>query len=243
MWVVYICLAKFKKRAYFIFDMKIETGSSLLNDLLEGGYEKDIITTIYGPAGSGKTLLCLLTLLKIAEKGKKIIYIDTEGGFSIERLKQLSDGYKRILDNILFLRPTTFKEQKESFEKLRDVINDKIGLIIVDTVSMLYRLELGKNEDVYEVNKELGQQLGYLNEITRKKNIPVLITNQVYADFENKDNIRIVGGDLLKYGSKCMIELRVGHSGVRKAILRKHRSIAEEKEVLFRIVDKGIEKV
>jgi DNA repair protein RadB len=223
--------------------MKIETGSSLLDVFLEGGYEKDIITTIYGPAGSGKTLFCLLSLLKVAEKGEKIIYIDTEGGVSVERLKQLTEDYKKILDNIMFLKPTTFKEQKEAFEKLKNIVNEKIGLIIVDTVSMLYRLEMGKNEDVYEVNKELGQQLGFLNEIVRKKNIPVVIANQVYADFENKNQVKIVGGDLLKYGSKCMIELQNGHSGVRKVILRKHRSIAGEKEIMFRIINKGIEKV
>jgi len=223
--------------------MKIETGSSLLDVFLEGGYEKDIITTIYGPAGSGKTLFCLLSLLKVAEKGKKIIYIDTEGGVSVERLKQLTENYKKILDNIMFLKPTTFKEQKQAFEKLKEIVNEKIGLIIIDTVSMLYRLEMGKNEDVYEVNKELGQQLGYLNEIVRKKNIPIVIANQVYSDFENKNQVKIVGGDLLKYGSKCMIELQNGHRGVRKVILRKHRSIAGEKEIMFRIINKGIEKV
>jgi len=132
------------------------------------------------------------------------------------------------------------KEQKDSFERLKQIINDRIGLIIIDTVSMLYRLELGKNNGVYEVNKELGEQLGYLNEIVRKNNIPVLITNQVYADFENKDNVKIVGGDLLKYGSKCMIELQLGHRSIRKALLRKHRSICEEKEIQFKIVEKGI---
>ena len=221
--------------------MKISAGSEILDGLLEGGYEKDIINTIYGPAGAGKTMFCLLALIKVIEDHqKKVIFIDTEGGFSVERLKQLSDNYKEILDQIIFLRPTTFQEQKDDFEKLKDLINDKIGLIIVDTVSMLYRLEMGKTDDIYEVNRALGQQLGYLNEIVRKKNIPVLISNQVYADFENKDNVRIVGGDLMKYGSKCMIELKNGRNGVRKAILRKHRSISEEKEVDFRIVDKGI---
>ena len=220
--------------------MKIESGSSLLDELLEGGYDKDIINTIYGPAGSGKTLLCLLALLKV--KGK-VIFVDTEGGFSVERLKQLTDDYEKVLDRIVFLNPTTFEEQKDSFEKLKKIVNDKIELIIVDTVSMLYRLEMGKNDDVYEVNKALGQQLGFLNEIARKKKIPILITNQVYANFEQKDKVNIVGGDLLRYGSKCMIELQNGRHGVRKAILRKHRSIASEKETSFRIVEKGIEKV
>lgn len=223
--------------------MKISAGSHILDNLLDGGYESDIINTIYGPAGSGKTLLCLLALIKVVEKGKKVIFIDTEGGFSVERMKQLTDNYEKILENVLFLSPTTFEEQKKEFEKLKNIVNDKIGLIIVDTVSMLYRLELGKNEDVYEVNKALGQQLGYLNEIARKQNIPILIANQVYADFTNKDNVNIVGGDLLKYGSKCMIELKNAHSGNRKVILRKHRSIVSEKNAVFKIVEKGIEIV
>jgi len=220
--------------------MRISAGSKILDNLLEGGYEKEVISTIYGPAGSGKTLFCLLALMDVVENKKKVIFIDTEGGFSVERLKQLSDNYKKILESVVFLDPVSFDEQKKDFEKLRKLVNEKIGLIVIDTVSMLYRLELGKTNDVYDVNKALGQQLGYLTEIARKKNIPVLITNQVYADFENQNNVKIVGGDLLRYGSKCMIELLVGHKGVRKAVLRKHRSIGEEKEADFRIVNKGI---
>ena len=222
--------------------MKISAGSSILDDVLKGGYEKDIINTVYGPAGSGKTLLCLLALIKVALNGKKVMFVDTEGGFSVERLKQLTPDYSKVLENVIFLKPTNFEEQKDVFEKLKDRINDKIGLIVVDTVSMLYRLEMGKNEDVYEVNKELGQQLGFLNEIARKKNIPILITNQVYADFENEGKVKIVGGDLLRYGSKCMIELQNGASGHRNFVLRKHRSISP-KEVVFKIVNDGIEKV
>lgn len=220
--------------------MKTSAGSMILDNLLEGGYENNIISTIYGPAGSGKTLFCMLALIPVIKEGKKVIYIDTEGGFSVERLKQITSDYKKMLENIFLLKPTTFKEQKESFEKLKNMVNEKIGMIIVDTVSMLYRLEMGKTSEVYEVNRELGQQLGDLNEIVRKKEIPVIITNQVYADFNKKDGVKIVGGDLLKYGSKCMIELQVGHQGIRKAILRKHRSIPEEKETSFRIVNEGI---
>lgn len=220
--------------------MRISAGSSIVDELLEGGYEKNVISTIYGPAGSGKTLFCMLAMVNIVQDGKKVIYMDTEEGFSIDRLKQITGDYKKILENVLFLKPVTFKEQKECFDKLREVINDKIGLIVVDTISMLYRLEMGKSDDVYEVNKQLGQQLGFLNEIARKNEIPILITNQVYANFEFKDRVNIVGGDLMRYGSKCMIEMQIGHKGVRKSILRKHRSIAEEKEACFRIVDKGI---
>ena len=237
-------MRRFKNLRLYTIIMKISAGSEILDELLEGGYESDIINTIYGPAGSGKTLFGLMALIGVVKDlKKKVIYIDTEGGFSVERMKQLREDYKEILENVIFLKPVSFEEQKDAFEKLKDVINDKIGLVIVDTVSMLYRLEMGKTDDVYEVNKELGQQLGYLSEIARKKNIPVLITNQVYADFENKDQVKIVGGDLLRYGSKCMIELLNGHGGVRKVVLKKHRSIMPDKEVTFRIIDKGIVSV
>jgi len=220
---------------------KISSGSKLIDDILNGGYEQDIITTVYGPAASGKTLFCLLCSIGIA-KSKKVIYVDTEGGFSLERLKQLTPGYKKILDNIIFFRPVSFEEQRKSFEKLKDVVDDKVGLVVIDTISMLYRLELGKSDKVYDINRELGQQIAYLNEISRKKNIPVLITNQVYADFENKDEIKMVGGDILKYGSKCLIELKVFKNGVRGFILKKHRSLGYKK-MLFKIVHDGIEKV
>ena len=56
---------------------KIPTGSRILDQMLDGGYEKDIITTIYGPAGSGKTNLCILCAINMARSRKKGIYIDT----------------------------------------------------------------------------------------------------------------------------------------------------------------------
>ncbi|MBI2653330.1 DNA repair and recombination protein RadB [Candidatus Woesearchaeota archaeon] len=225
-------------------DNKIPTGSKVLDAMLEGGYEKDVITTIYGPAGSGKTVLCLLCAISISGNNKKVVYVDTEGGFSLERLKQitshLNQDYKKALDNIIFLRPTNFAEQKKSFEKLRGIVNDRIGLIVVDTIAMLYRLELGKNEDIHEVNIELGKQISYLTEIARNKKIPVLITNQVYTDFDNRDKVNLVGGDILKYGSKCLIELQITPNSNRRCILKKHRSLEAERAILFKIVEGGI---
>ena len=223
---------------------KEPTGSKILDQMLEGGYEREIVTTIYGPAGSGKTCLCMLCAINVARLGRKVVYVDTEEGFSVERLKQITSSihhdHKKILNNIIFLKPTTFEEQKKCFERLRELANEKIGLIVVDTIAMLYRLELGKSEDPKHINQELGRQIAYLTQISRLKNIPVLVANQVYADFDEKDKVNMVGGDILKYSSKCLIELQLTQQGNRKAILRKHRSIRELKEIVFKIVEGGI---
>jgi DNA repair protein RadB len=221
---------------------KISTGSTILNELLDGGYDNNIITTIYGPSGSGKTNLCLMAGVNVVESGKKVIFIDTEGGIAVERIKQLSNKYDEVLDKMIFFNPVNFNEQKEIFENIPNLITEKIGMIIVDSISMLYRLELGKTDEVYGVNLALGKQMACLVEIARRKKIPVLITNQVYADFDNRDKIKMVGGDLLKYGSKCLIELQK-FSNCKGMILRKHRHLPEGKELKFKIVEKGIEVV
>lgn len=235
---------------------KISTGSYDLNTWLYGGYEKDVITMIAGPAGSGKTNFAVLASCSQAKKDKKVIFMDTEGGFSVERVKQIvGETYEDILKNILLLEPTSFDEQKKSFGILLDHLKkDQIGLIVVDGMAMLYRLELGdaiKSKDDYkikQVNREVAKQMRILSEIARKKNIPIIITNQVYGgfvceeDFKKgiKGEINIVGGDLFKYWSKCILELKY-ERGKRRCVLLKHRSLSP-RELNFDIRNKGIFK-
>jgi len=233
---------------------KISAGSFDLNKWLYGGYEKGVISMIAGPPASGKTNFVLLAGCSLAKRGERVIFIDTEGGFSPERVKQIvGESYEEILKNLLILNPTNFKEQKEIFEKLLNTVKkEHAGLIIVDGMAMLYRLELGDavkskdDEKVREVNREVAQQMRILAEISRKQEIPILITNQVYSEFltdEQKEkgilpNVNIVGGDLFKYWSKTIIELQ-NDRGRRKAVLLKHRSMPF-KEMNFEIRNEGV---
>jgi DNA repair protein RadB len=235
---------------------KISAGSYDLNKWLYGGYESDIITTIYGPAGSGKTNFVILAAVSQARKDKKVIFIDTEGGFSTERVKQIAgEDTEKVLENILLLQPMDFNEQIKSFDRLLNELKNKgnIGLIVVDGMTMLYRLELAEaakkdGEKIKEINSELAKQLRILAEIARKNNIPILMTNQVYSEFLSRQDIEkgvergvsMVGGDLLKYWSKCLIEI-VNDRGKRKAIMRKHRSLRES-EMPFIITNKGVRR-
>ena len=234
---------------------KISTGSFDLNAWLNGGYEKDIITMIAGPPGSGKTNFSILASCSQSKDNKKVIFIDTEGGFSIERVKQIVgvDNHEKILENIFLLKPTNFEEQKKCFEKLLIAVKkEQIGLIVVDGMAMLYRLELGDaihskdDSNIREINREIATQMRVLAEISRKQEIPILITNQVYSGFVSEEDWKkglkgeanIVGGDLFKYWSKCIIELK-NDGGKKKAILLKHRNL-KPKELSFEIRDEGI---
>jgi len=237
---------------------KVSTGSYDFNKWLYGGYESDIITMIAGSPGSGKTNLAILAACSQAKKGNKVIFVDTEGGFSSERVKQIvgKENLDEILGNLLILNCTNFEEQKRAFVKLLGFVKkeQKIGLIIVDGMAMLYRLELGdavrsgEDERIKEVNREVAKQMRSLAELSRNQKIPVIITNQVYSEFLSEEDLKknvpkktsIVGGDLFRYWSKCIIELK-DDNGKKKAVLLKHRSLPQ-KELGFVIKNEGIYK-
>ena len=224
-----------------MMNKRISTGTKILDKMLEGGYETDAVTTIYGPAGSGKTNLAILAAIETARAGKKVIYIDTEGGFSAARLKQIMPDYKKIINNIIFIKPTRFEDQINAIKQLKEMSGQIIGLIIIDTITMLYRLQRSFKEDDTH-NQELSKQMLTLNELARTKKIPVLILSQVYQNFET-NKTKPVGGDILTYASKCLLELDTLSNGNRRILLRKHRSIGGEKEEIFRIVEKGIKNI
>lgn len=234
---------------------RVSTGSYDLNTWLYGGYEKGIITMIAGPPGSGKTNLAVLTACSQAKKGNKVLFVDTEGGFSVDRVKQIvGESFEEALKNILLIEPRSFEEQKKFFLTLNEQLKkEQISLIVVDGVAMLYRLELGDartkdgdSENIRKINREVAKQMKLFAEISRNQNLPIIITNQVYQGFQSEEDwqkglereVNIVGGDLFQYWSKCIIQLKNEH-GKRKAILIKHRSLPE-KELSFEIKNEGI---
>lgn len=103
--------------------------------------EPKAITNLSGAPGTGKTNLCLLAMLHCIQGGGTVTYIDTEGGFSFQRLAQLLPTYKLILRQINLLEPKNFSEQGALIRGLKGT-----DLVIVDSLSALYRLEFGEEE-------------------------------------------------------------------------------------------------
>ncbi len=213
----------------------------VIDDILGGGLESKIITQVYGPAATGKTNLCLLAAISCVRKGRKAIFIDTEAGRSLERLKQLAqDDFEEVLENTIFFDPKTFNEQNHIVEHLDEILSDKFGLIVLDSAVSLYRLDKdGDNASM--TNKQFSKQLSKLIEFARRYNMVVLITNQVYASFDDGSETPI-GGSILKYRSKAIIELKE-NGKTRVAILKRHRSMPDNIAAKFVIVGDGLKAV
>lgn len=232
-----------KVLANFEDNKKIASNSSL-DVLLEGGFERGVITQIFGPPTSGKSNITLTLAVNVARKGRKVIYIDTEGGISIERVKQIAgEDFSKVANNIIVFEPKTFLEQDDTLRSIDIWLrknNDDVDLIVLDSAVALYRIDDMKSS---KLNKELGKQMGVLSKIARTYDIAVIVNNQIYSAIgdDGKSDIKAVGGTILPYWSKVIIQLdRVEGVNQRKATLVRHRSINEGREAIFTITSNGI---
>ncbi len=214
-------------------------GSKPLDDLLEGGLEGGAITLLFGEAGSGKTNICLQVARNVATTGKKVVYIDTEG-VSLERLMQIAgDDYEEVMKNVLFFEPHSFDEQEKFVDKAAKLAESslEVGVIILDSATIHYRLT--RNDEERGVRKSLSPQLAKLLAVARSKDLPILLTSQVYTDIE-KGTFEPLGGHVLLHNAKAIIRLDKVSTGVRRAVIIKHRHLEEGKRAEFKLTNSGV---
>ncbi|RMF55533.1 AAA family ATPase [Candidatus Woesearchaeota archaeon] len=217
---------------------KVPTGSEVLDELLNGGYPANRITMIYGPAASGKTTACLQLCVNNSLKRSKTLFLDTEKGFSVERLQQISSR-RKCLNDVLIVNVGSFQELIKKVKKSYSLLeNAGVNIMVIDTIGKHYRVSL--NENPQAANKKMVELMRLLHDITTKRELAtVLITNQVYTDIEN-DRISNVGGKMIRNFSTCVIELKKDNSK-RIAKVVKYDE-AELKELEFLITNIGISK-
>ena len=214
------------------------SGNAALDRLLGGGLEVRTITQFYGEPASSKSTLCMIAAVTCLRAGHTVVFIDSEG-FSIERFRQIAGtDTEKIADRLFLFEPINFEQQGIMIAEAEKVVKThKPGLLVMDSATALYRNDLEKGRDsIQMLTRQMIQLLGY----SKRYEIPVIITNQVYMD-TIKNTYLGLGGTALEHISKVIIRLeKTDRTGFRRARLVKHRSQPEGASFEFELVEDGI---
>ncbi|MDD1771639.1 MAG: DNA repair and recombination protein RadB [Methanomassiliicoccales archaeon] len=211
-----------------------------LDEMLDGGVEGGCLTMIYGEAGTGKTNLCLTLARNVALQGKKTIYVDSEG-MSMQRLKQVAGSdEEKVLKEVLVSEVHSLDDQDRMIGKAIKLVegNSDLGLIVIDSMTMFYRLA-SRDEERNE-RRVLAAQSAKLLTLARRTGLPVVATSQVYTDVET-GTFEALGGNVLHHNAKTIIRVERLGPGKRRAVLMKHRHLAEGRTAVFYLTENGVE--
>lgn len=208
--------------------VRISTGSTDFDNLLGGGVQTMSITEVFGEFRTGKTQLCMTMCITIQldERrggcGGKAAFIDTEGTFRPERLKEIAAKHgldpDDALENVIFARAYNSEHQNELLNALSTKFSEEVGqykLLIVDSIISLFRTDFSGRGELGERQQKLNQFLARLMRMAEEFNIAILITNQMMADPGATmsfvaDPKKPIGGHVLAHASTTRVYLSGG---------------------------------
>ncbi|MFQ6073694.1 MAG: AAA family ATPase [Candidatus Bathyarchaeia archaeon] len=203
---------------------RIPTGCHALDEMLGGGLTLGDVTLVYGEAETGKTSLAIQCGVRTARIGYKAIFVDSDDTFSPVRLSQIAHkDIDEVAPSITLVKPTTFQEQALAIDRLDEYLTKAVGLVVVDTLTSLYRAELGEPKRTFTLNRELGRQVACLAQIAKTRKVAVLVNSQVRNVFlEGVVKTEPVATRVLKFWADVVLNLKhTGQSRVMKAVLEK----------------------
>ena len=223
----------------------LSTGCAPLDDLLGGGFERGVATQVYGPSAAGKTNLALVAATRTAAAGGLAVYIDTEG-LSFDRFEQVARGaaadfdvsLDELTERVVVSAAHDFDEQEQAVRDASDFA-ERADLIVLDSATGFYRLERHDGDEGATLRR-VAKQVTHLLSLARKRDLGVVLTNQVFTDIDT-DRVRPLGGHTLEHWTGTVLRLDRFRGGNRRATLEKHQSRPEGGRATFRITDQGIE--
>lgn len=193
-------------------DKIIRTGSIGLDRAIGiGGWPKGRIIEVYGEFSSGKTTLCLLSIVKAQEQGVPVIFIDAENAFDPNYAKKLGVDLQGLLVN-----------QPDGLENAIDLIihlmehAPKEGLMIVlDSVAQLEPMHVMESDAHTQTiglkARVWSSQLPKLTKAAQKSNSTLILINQVREKINPKpweEKKSIPGGNAIKFGTSLRLHIR-----------------------------------
>jgi DNA repair protein RadA len=240
---------EFEKRSSMV---RCTTGSKNLDGLLGGGIETRAITEFYGEFGSGKSQLCH-TLSVLAQQPKEsgglggsVLYIDTEGTFRPERVKQIAEGrefdFTEALKNVILCKVYNASHLELIVRSLGKYIEQfSAKMIIVDSIISLHRAEFSGRGTLAERQQRLNVLIHRLLRVAEIYNVAVIVTNQVQTapDSFFGDPNRPTGGNVIAHA--CTYRIYVKKAGPERIAVMVDSPYHPYSDVRFQITPKGVE--
>src|SRR5216683_6270799 len=149
-----------------------------------------------------------------------------------------------LAENIMVFQPEDFREQSRITESLELMLSRTPALLIVDSVTGLYRADIEKPGTVFVNNRELNRQLAYLSDLSSRFALTILLTGQVHSQPSHGSwLIAPVATRTLRHWSYLILRLRpTPRRDVRECLLEKidGRDVRGARS-LFRIGETGLE--
>jgi len=222
----------------------VPTGCGSLDKLLGGGLSFGDVSLVYGEAETGKTCLAVQCAVSAARLGYKTIFVDSDSTFSPRRLSQIAyQDLDKVSPLITLVKPSNFQEQALAIDRLDEYLTPAVGLVVVDTVTGLYRAEIGEEkETTFSLNRELGRQLACLAQVAKTRKVAVLVTSQVRNVFmEGFVGMEPVATRVLRFWSDTVLNLKpMSQRNMLKAVLEKHSNLKCPTNCFLSIREAGV---
>jgi DNA repair protein RadA len=226
----------------------ITTGSKNLDELLGGkGLESRSITEAFGAFGSGKTQLSLAFAVNCqlpveqGGAGGKCVFIDTEGTFRPERVRQMAEGIgadpEKVLKNIMVARAFNSDHQILLLERVAEMVKEgePIKMMIIDSLTAHFRAEYSGRGQLADRQQKLNRYMHELMKLSETHNLAVYVTNQVMANPAQLfgDPTTAIGGNIVGHASTYRLYLRRAKQGSRVAKLIDSPNLPDGEAVYF----------
>lgn len=234
-----------------VSEEKIKTGT-LIDEVIGGGLAPEARMLLYGEYGSGKTQTCFTMAVECPDD---VIYVDSEGSFRAERVKQICDergkDYEEVFKKIHLFQPKNWVQQLRciySFPAPPDAHTGKIGLIIVDSLTKGFRgIEFAGRQTLTQKQPLLREFIFKMEQLIKDYKAALILTTQVYEDPNTNmfttewDKFKPVGGSSLLHQPDFVLCFRRVKNRNIRVVRMMDSSWQPLAERLFVITERGID--
>jgi recombination protein RecA len=206
---------RFGKGAVIVGDTVIQTerqrtGSLGMDIITGGGWGKGRMVEIYAPESSGKTTLCIHTMIQAQKDNpdKRVAFIDAEHAFD----RNYAEHLGLDMSQVIISQPDSGEQALEIAEAL--IASGKISVCVIDSVAALtpkseIEGEMGDSKMGLHA-RLMSQACRKLTAVVSKTNTVLLWTNQIRMKigvmFGSPETVP--GGEALKFYASIRVDMR-----------------------------------